>query len=253
MTRVVLTQPRPRVDRLAARLAERGHDVVVLSFRRLLGMGESEQVREVFARVRDFRWVVFVSPGAIEAALPALPADWPPQVGIAVIGPGSLQALREAGIDPQRVRCVMPPAPPYDADALIGLPAFAAMRDGRILVVAGDRGRTDWMDALAARGVAVERACAYRNASCEPDADAIERVGAWAGDSAPAVFVFSSVDAVAALGQLQRASAWRDWALGQQALAPHPRIAHALLSAGWRNARVIEPGEQALCAALESR
>lgn len=252
MTRVVLTQPRPRVDRLAARLAERGHDVVALSFRRLVGMGESEPVREVFSRLRDFRWVVFVSPGAIEAASPALPARWPQEVGIAVIGPGSLQALREAGIDPLRVRCAVPPAPPYDADALIGLPAFASMRDGRVLVVAGDRGRTDWIDALAARGVGVERACVYRNAPCEPEAGAIERVRAWAGDSAPAVFVFTSVEAVAALGQLPAAGAWRDWALGQQALAPHPRIAHALLSAGWRNARVIEPGEQALCAALES-
>ena len=253
MTRVVLTQPRPRVDRLAARLAARGREVVVLSFRHLEGMGGSEPVREVFSRLSEFQWVVFVSPGAIEAASPALPADWPREVGVGVIGPGSVQALREVGIDPQRVRCAVPPAPPYDADALMRLPAFAELRDARVLVVAGDRGRTDWIDALAARGVKVERACVYRNAQSEPDAGAVERIRAWASASQDAVFVFTSVDAVAALGQLPAASSWRDWAASQQAFAPHARIIDALAAAGWRNARLIEPGEQALCGALESR
>ncbi len=252
MTRVVLTLPSPRADRLAARLAERGHEVVSLSFRRLVSEGDSPEVRRTFARLEDFDWVVFVSPGAIAAASPALPDPWPVAVGVAVVGPGSTQALRDAGIDTRLVRCVVPERAPFDADALMRLAPFDAPEGRRVLVVAGDRGRSDWIAALGARGARVDRLRAYRNEDCAPDARSIMVVGEWAARSHRASFVFTSVDTVDALARLAAVQAFWPWASRQPAFVSHPRIAAALAAAGWHDRRTIDPGERALFAALES-
>lgn len=206
----------------------------------------------MFARLKEFDWAVFVSPGAIAAARPAFPASWPLEVGIAVVGPGSVQALREAGIDTRVVRCVSPAGAPYDADALMRLAPFDAPDGARVLVVAGNRGRSDWIGALGDRGARVSRLRVYRNEACAPDPAALALVAEWAGRRDPASFVFTSLDAVAALARLDAARSWWPWASKQPALAPHSRIATALTAAGWVEARTIEPGEQALFAALES-
>jgi len=252
VTRVVLTQPAPRVERLARRLRSHGHEVVELPSRRLEVPG-GDAAGAALHSLAEYDWVVFVSPGAVEAALEGRRDPWPAGVGIAVIGPGSEQALAEYGLRAPAVRIVRPPAAPYDADALLRAPPFAAPAGARILVLRGEAGRVDWMQTLRERGAQVDAVSLYRTRALELPAEGLTVLRRWAASGAAARFVFTSVDAVEAVTGWLSEPPLRGWALAQTALTVHRRIEDALRARGWAAARLVEPGESALLAALESR
>ncbi len=252
MTRLVLTQPQPRVERLAQRLSARGHEVLACPQRRLVGLGEQPAVRETLGSVARRDWVVFVSPGSIDACAALLPRPWPATVGIAVIGPGSAQALADHGIAPGTGLLVRPASPPFDAQALLRTPPFDVPAGLRILVLAGETGRTDWVDELARRGARVERSAIYRSEPVVPTGEALRTLHRWAGEDAEVVFVFTTADAVRALDETVAGAGLAAWAHARAALAPHPRIVSLLRERSWANARLIEPGERGLLAAIES-
>ncbi|HWS75445.1 MAG TPA: uroporphyrinogen-III synthase [Quisquiliibacterium sp.] len=256
MTRVVLTQPAPRASALANRLRARGHEVVPIISRRLVRCAQAPRPAEFVASLPGAcDWVVFVSPGSIGIALEdddeAVP-PWPADVGIAVVGPGSAQALAELGIGPPRVRVVVPGAAPYDAAALLATAPFDAPAGLRVLVVHGERARTDWHEALRQRGAVVRGLAVYRSEPVRADSATVGQLRDWCVAGAPAVFVFTSVDAVLDCDALLAAESLDGWARAQPALAVHPRIVAALAQRGWEAARLIEPGEPALLAGIES-
>jgi len=249
VTRVVLTQPLPRVERTAARLAERGHEVLLCPLRRLVPQAG---VAAAIGPLAECDWVVFVSPGAVAVALQALPGGWPRRTGIALIGPGSEQELADHGISAPAVRIVRPGCAPYDADALLRLAPFDSPRGLRVLVLAGTGGRTDWIDELVRRGALVRRASIYRSEALSPGDEVLRRMRRWSRDGREALFVFTTTDSVRELEQALAGARLRGWARRQHALAQHPRIAGLLDERGWRSTRLIEPGERALLAAIES-
>jgi len=251
VTRVALTQPAPRVERIAARLAARGHEPLVLTNRRLVPLcGASGQAP--LAGLDAFDWVIFVSPGAIEAALAGREGPWPAAVGVAVMGPGSAQALIEHGLDPGCVRVVQPSQAPFDAAGLMREAPFTHPAGLRVLVARGEKGRDDWIGALRAGGAQLDVRAIYRAQAQAPTPGTLAALDAWAREPAPVVFVFSSADGIAATGELLAARGLHEWACGQPALAVHPRQVEALRVRGWRAARAIEPGERSLIDAIES-
>lgn len=252
MTRVVLTQPLPRVERLAARLSRRGHEVLACPLRRLRSLAAETGAAPAVADAANHDWVIFVSPGAVAIGLDELDGDWPARTGIALIGPGSELELAERGVGAPRVRITRPESPPYDADALMRLPPFCAPDGLRVLVLAGTGGRTDWVDALRGRGARVRRASIYRSEPIPPAVTCLHELRRWSRDSVPVWFVFTTADAVVELEQALADVRLRSWARRQRALTLHPRIAVLLRRRGWQTVRLIEPGEQALAAAIES-
>jgi len=250
VTRVVLTQPLPRVERLAARLAEQGHEAIACPLRRLTSIAAESGEAPAIAEAANHDWVVFVSPGAVAIALEELGAEWPAGTGIALIGPGSEQELAERGVRAPRVRIVRPANPPYDADALIRLPPFSAPRGLRVLVLAGAGGRTDWVDALRERGALVRRASIYRSEPTTPSDACLRTLRGWSRGGDKVAFVFTTADAVTELEQALAGARLRAWARTQRALTLHPRIAALLGRRGWGRVELIEPGERALLAAI---
>ncbi len=256
MTRVVLTQPAPRVSRLVDRLGARGHEVLALGQRRLLRCEDAPDPAALIDTIAaGYDWVVFVSPGAIGFALDELTEPgvrWPRTVGVAVVGPGSAQALAERGIAPPAVRLVLPRSAPYDAAALLASAPFDQPAGLRVLVVHGEGGRTDWHDTLRARGARVDCLRLYRSEEAAPDPLAVARLCEWAGEDAAVVFVFTTAQAVLDCQALLAARGLARWAHEQPALAVHPRILAVLGQCGWRAVTLVEPGEQALAAGIES-
>ena len=254
MTRVLLTQPLPRVARLAGRLAALGHEVLQYPFRRLVGLAGESAVRAALGSLARRDWVIFVSPGAIEVCADLLPRPWPASVGIAVIGPGSAQALAEHAVVSADARVVQPAGPPFDAQSLLRTSPFDAPAGLAVLVLTGETGRTDWIDELARRGARIERVAIYRSEPVAAPGEAGAVLERWSREGGRAAFVFTTADAVvefdrkigAAAGELAR------WARAQTALAPHPRLVALLRECGWPSARLVEPGERALLSAIES-
>lgn len=251
MAQVILTQPAPRVGRIAARLRAFGHRVGECPVRHLVPAAPGLAPDREALLLRD--WVIFVSPGAVEFGLRGLHAPWPPEVGIAVVGPGTAASLGESPWIGAGVRIVLPCRAPYDAAALLDRPEFREPNGLRILVVRGETGRDDWIGRLRAQGAEVEIRAVHRAERLAVPGEIHETLRGWRLAQLPAVFVFTSVDAVTAIDAALEAHGDAVWARGQRALAQHHRIAAALSAAGWRRVELIEPGEEALVRAIESQ
>lgn len=251
MAQVILTQPAPRVGRIAARLRALGHRVGECPVRRLVPAGPELAPDRDALLLHD--WVIFVSPGAVDFGLRRLDRQWPPAVGIAVVGPGTAASLGESRWIGPGVRIVRPGRAPYDAEALLERPEFREPAGLRILVVRGETGRDDWIGRLRALGAEVEIRAVHRAERLDVPREIHETLRDWRLAELPAVFVFTSVDAVTAVDAALAAHGEAAWARGQQAFAQHHRIAAALSAAGWRTVELIEPGEEALVRAIESQ
>ena len=251
MVTVVLTQPQPRVAALARELARAGHEPLLCSFTRL----EADPVeleRLAATRWKDYERVLLVSPTTVQFLLDALGGQLPAEVRLGVVGPGSLETLRGGIPAGQAVDIVHPAAPPYDADALLALPALAAISGQRLLVLRGRRGRDDWIATLAGRGAQVDERVLYETRRIEPEAGSRAALSDRMRRGGNAVFVVTTSDAARQLDRWLDAAGMGAWARAQRALAVHPRIAGTMTELGWSRVACIEPGEAALRAALES-
>ncbi|MFT4101289.1 MAG: uroporphyrinogen-III synthase [Burkholderiaceae bacterium] len=261
--RLVITQSTARIAALRARLAERGHDSLLLPFSTITDSPSAPDPLALRAAIAAHDRVVPVSPTAVERMLAACVdagsgrCDWPPRARLAVVGPGSLRALA-ADLPPSVLAEVIHPASaPFDADRLIDEPALRDCAGLRVLVLRGETGSDGWIDTLRRRGAIVTVLSLYRNAPLEPGADGLGALREWLArapaDGAPAVCWLFNQTAIAV-----RCCAWLR-VTGQSALADrhralaiHPRIVQALSGQGWRQVSLIEPGEASLLAAIES-
>ncbi len=251
MTCVVLTQPAPRSEAIAARLRQRdGCEVLLLSLTRITTCTDDAHLRALLDATDTHEMVLFVSPAAVDAVASLLArspaAHWPATTVFAAIGPGTAAALAAHGVDPQARRLVTPQHAPYDAHTLIDGESFTAIAPDSVLVVKGEGGREDWITRLRDRGTRVDEAIVYTTRPNVPDAGTLGRLRSVAGDAGRAVFVVTQSATVARLGGLLDELGVASWAHAQPVLAIHPRIGAALTEAGWRRVTEIEPGDAAL-------
>lgn len=252
MARVVLTQPAPRVEGIAERLRGRGHEPLALPLSRIVDRHD-DAVRAAMADLARYDWIVLVSPAAVASAARLAGVHWPGAASVAVIGPGSVQAIVERGLPIDPARVLHPPGPRYDADALLDMAPLRAPRGLAVLVLRGEGGSEDWIARLRAGGADVRTCGLYRREPVEPPAEALEALVALLRHAPAPVFVLTQVEAVGRLDALLTRCGLSAPARRAPVLAIHPRIEAALRCAGWTDVRLIEPGESALARALESR
>jgi uroporphyrinogen III methyltransferase / synthase len=92
--RVALTRARGRNDALAERLVAEGLEVVEAPLVR------TEPIPGPPVRAEGYDWLVLTSRAAVETLFPRLEGDPP---AVAVIGPGTAEALRACGVEPALV------------------------------------------------------------------------------------------------------------------------------------------------------
>ena len=236
---VFITHPQPRADHVCARLREAGlaaHALPAFGLRPLA----PEALADAAARLSDY-----------DIAVMAGGRPWPARTLAAVVGRGSRDALMLGPGPPARVSM---PEGSADAEALLAEPEMSEVVGKRILLVRGETGRDELAQTLRARGATVDELRAYARTEApwpEPAATALFQAAAQAS---AAVFVFTTTSAAARVEQAlaDRGAAALAWARACPALAVHPRIASSLHQGGWTRACAIEPGVDALVAALES-
>jgi uroporphyrinogen-III synthase len=167
-------------------------------------------------------------------------------------GPGTVRALREAGVPVAAIDAPAAGAGQFDSEALWAL-VHAQVRDGvRVLIVRGGdaggqpAGRAWLAREIAAAGGACDTVVAYRRFS--PTLDAAARALAEEGARGEATWLFSSAEAI---GHLRAALPGTSWAAAH-AIATHPRIAEAARGLGFGTVRVSSPEPAALVASIES-
>jgi uroporphyrinogen-III synthase len=147
---IVITRTAGQASPLRTKLEAEGAAVVAVPTIAVVSDEGTDALAGALAEVWD--WVVVTSPNGV-ASLTAASAPALSHQRIAVVGPGTADALRGAGAEPGLV------APRAVAEGL--LEAFPT-GPGRVLLVQGDRARPVLADGLRAAGWDVRHLVAYR-------------------------------------------------------------------------------------------
>ncbi len=137
--RVIVTRPLAQAEPLAARLRELGHDVVVCPLIEIEPLGDGP------IEVEGYDWIVVTSANGADELARRRVGTMPK---LAAVGPGTAEALRGHGLEPQLV-----PAVSTQEGLLEELPRPA----GRVLVAAAAGARTLLADELGAEVIALYR------------------------------------------------------------------------------------------------
>jgi len=167
---VLISRPGGRAGPLASAIEARGLPVMRLEVMHLEALPETPAMRSIWLDIDHFHQVVVVSPFAAECLAHALDRYWPQlPVGIAFYAVGASTAAllhRQLGV---RVHVPSPSAGEDTSEALLQLASLHDLDERRVLLVAGEGGRSLIADTLAARGASVTRLAVYRRRLLSPD------------------------------------------------------------------------------------
>jgi uroporphyrinogen-III synthase len=186
---VVVTRPRAQAVPLAEAIAMAGGQPLLFPLLEISPAADPAELQQAAARLADYSLAIFISPNAVDYALPVLLAagPWPATLRPAAVGPGTVKALAAHGIG----NCLLPPER-FDSEALLELPELAAARVAgrRIAILRGDGGRELLADTLRQRGAVVDCITCYQRSG--PAADGAALLAAWREGRLNALTVSSS-------------------------------------------------------------
>jgi uroporphyrinogen-III synthase len=251
---VVVTRPLAQAQPLAERLRALGRNAVVFPLLEIIPLEDTAPLRACLARLEDYALVAFVSPNAIDAAMPLVPV-WPREVALAVVGEGSRNALERRGLSEATARIYSSQDPlRSDSETLVRALDLDALRGKRVLVVRGETGRDFLANALRAAGAEVEQVAAYRRVAPQLDGSGRARLLQLLDEEAE--WVVTSSEALRILKELAQA-AGGDGAVAkmqrQRLVVPHRRIVQTAHALGCTDVLLTASGDEPLLAALQSR
>ncbi|WP_311064507.1 uroporphyrinogen-III synthase [Halomonas sp. DWK9] len=173
---VLICRPGERGQTLADALRERHGWVESLDVMRLEALPEDATQRHIWLDIDQYHKIVVVSPFAAYCLSDAIDRYWP-QLPIGTdyysVGRGTASILFEQ----LGVRVRIPPSLGEDtSEALLSLASLQHLAHQRVLLVAGEGGRTLIADTLAARGAHVTRLAVYRRIYQPPSVAMQERL-----------------------------------------------------------------------------
>ena len=242
---VVVTRPQAQAAPLAEAIAAAGGLPLVFPLLEISPAADAQPLAEAVARLDEYAVAVFISPNAVDYALPAILARgaWPGGLLPAAVGQGTVKALLAQGV----AGCIAP-TERFDSEALLALPELAAERVAgrRIAIFRGDGGRELLADTLRERGARVDCITCYRRSG--PSAGVAPLLAAWRAANLDAITVSSSeglrylVDLLDAEGRafLQRTPIF----------VPHARIAENARALGFSNIVLTEGADAGILAGL---
>lgn len=143
-----------------------------------------DQFSEKFSSLSQFDWLIFLSPNAVRFSIDGLKKilpNFPGNLKVAVIGPGTAARLKEAGI---KVGAI--PVDDYRTEGLLVLPFFKDVKNKKIALIKGTGGRDLLAKTLKERGALVTEIAVYERRLPKSDIYAAQTID------------FSSVDAMVA-------------------------------------------------------
>lgn len=264
-SRIIVTRPERDAARWVSLLAQRGLAAEALPLIRIEGLPDSPALQQARRDMGSYAALMFVSGNAVaaffasnqapaqivraQAAIDFIANDGPRYMAP---GPGTVAALREAGIPDAHIDAPALEAGQFDSEALWAVVARRPWQGRRVLIVRGQgagaempgasNGR-DWLARqLAAAGALPEFLAVYQRSAPLFTAQQHKTIEDAAVDGS--VWLFSSSEAV---GHLPAA----DWSQAR-AVATHPRIAEAVRAAGWGVVAESRPTLDDIVASIES-
>lgn len=269
--RVIVTRPAPDAGRWVSELARHGWQAEALPLIEIAPVADLQPLQAVWRTLDRYAALMFVSGNAVEhffasnqPEAPVKPAQAAtkniaipvfPDVRCMAPGPGTVSALRAAGVPAQQIDAPAPDASQFDSAALWRVVGPRPWQGRRVLIVrgqsvgaAGDAtaiGR-DWLARQwQAAGAQVDFLTVYQRRA--PVLTAQQRQRAEAASHDGTVWLFSSSEAVTHLASLPGL----DWSQAR-AVATHPRIAQTVRAAGWGVVVESRPALTDILASIES-
>jgi len=262
--RAIVTRPQRDAEQWAHDLQAAGIDAVALpliSIRAATQPGLHEALMRAQRNCDQYRAVMFVSGNAVhyffESNVPlALTQHAQPAIKTRVWspGPGTAQALLDAGVPAERIDRPAADAAQFDSESLWQQVHSQVQPGDRILIVRGAAGPAtesgtgrDWLARqIAQAGGQVEFVAVYERAAPQLTAEQQALAHQAAGDGS--LWLLSSSEAVT---HLREALPLQDWSQAH-ALATHPRIASAARHAGFGTVTECRPAFNEVVASIES-
>lgn len=251
--RVIVTRPETEARRWVGDLRARGYDARAWPLIEIAPLADASALQQAWRDMAQCDVLMFVSSNAVTHFFGARPADAPAlRARLWAPGPGTAQALREAGVAPADIDAPDAAAEQFDSEALWQRVQPQVRGGLRVAIVrgadtAGRGAGRDWLaQRLSAAGAQVHWVSAYRR--CAPQWSATQREEAARAASDGAVWLFSSSEAIAHLVSMLPAQPWRE----ARAVATHPRIAQAADAAGFGVVRASRAALEDVVASIES-
>ncbi|RYX97644.1 MAG: uroporphyrinogen-III synthase [Comamonadaceae bacterium] len=241
-TRIIVTRPARDAARWVAQFRKAGVAAEAFPLIDIAPCVDAGLLQQTWSRIDAYAALMFVSANAVEAffSLPAHPGASP---RFMAPGPGTVAALRAAGVRSASIDAPPSDATQFDSESLWAVVGARDWRGKRVLVVRGNTRRDgpgeadapgrDWLARhLVEAGAQVDFIVVYERRS--PVLDEPARAEAATASRDGSVWLFSSSEAV---GNLASAfgvdgGAAPDWSQAT-AICTHPRIAGAARAAGW--------------------
>ena len=248
---LVLTQPWPRVERLAEQLWQADVPNLALPFNKI------EPCFDQPLMLQGFDWIVVVSPSAADrliALAQAYDAELP-MPRFACVGPGSVAALKEgleslAWPDPE----IYYPEGVHDAEHLLSANFWGDLSHQSVLVVRAKQSKTAWGLLLRERHASVMEIELYEQHIQPPDWDfAMPRLRRSIADPhfSHMLWYVSQASVADRLVADVRNLSIGHVTQRDVALVPHQQIQKVLERLGWAQVRLIAPGAQGLVSAMQ--
>ncbi len=224
---IVVTRPQAQAAPLAEAIIAAGGTPLIFPLLEISPATDPQPLAEAAGRLAEYSLAVFISPNAVEHALPALLAQraWPESLIPAAVGQGTVKLLAERGIH----GCIAP-TERFDSEALLELPELAADRVNarRVAIFRGDSGRELLADTLRERGATVDCITCYRRSG--PSHGLAPLISAWRAGRLDALTVSSSEGLRYLVDQLDPEG--RTFLQKTPLFVPHARIAENARVAG---------------------
>lgn len=242
---IVVTRPLAQSGPLTGAIKAAGGEPLIFPLLEIAAAADPQPLAEAAAHLAQYDWAVFISPNAVDYALPTLLAQtsWPATLRPAAVGQGTVRELAAHGI----TGCIAP-RERFDSEALLALPELASeqIAGKRVAIFRGDGGRELLVDTLRERGATVDCITCYRrsppSAGCQP------LLVAWRAGKLDALTVSSSEGLRYLLALLDDEG--RSFLLQTPLFVPHARIAETARELGLRNIILSDAADAGIMAAL---
>jgi uroporphyrinogen-III synthase len=251
--RVLVTRPAAEARRWVEDLRARGHDAQACPLIDIAPMPDLAPLRAAWRCAAECDVFMFVSGNAAQHFFAARPADAPAlRARLWAPGPGTVLALRDAGVPAGQIDAPDAAAAQFDSESLWQRVQAQVHAGLRVCIVRGSdaQGRgagRDWMaQRLQAAGATVTWLSAYRRIPPQWTRQQEDRARQAANDGT--VWLLSSSEAVSNLVRLLPGQSWQH----ARAVATHARIAQAAQDAGFGVVRASRAALDDVVASIES-
>jgi uroporphyrinogen-III synthase len=189
----VVTRPAHQAQGLCERIEAEGGIAVRFPVLEIVPKIDTEFL-QLIARLSDYHIALFISPNAVNCALPSIKetikeatkesGGFPAQLRIGAVGKATADALRDWGCPVSIL-----PQQRFDSEALLALPALNNVQGKNIVIFRGVGGREHLADSLRQRGARVHYAECYERRKPHSDPGILQRQ--WAQNALDIIIVTS--------------------------------------------------------------